>query len=343
MKILIWAMARALGDGVIYTGYPREIKKIYPDAEIHIFSTKMYAAAFKNNPNVDKFYFFNTYNKPFNKITRTKIFLNPVFHLKNLLKARHEKYDILIDVDSSYKWSNRFMIRFIMGGGITSSKLYGAVAGKFRENNKYKYDKKFLYKTYTHLFSSFEGSAYSIINPDIDKYDKYELYIPKHKENKAREYFKQTADNNKIIIFNGEGSDKSLSNDKIVETLTKLINAYPEYHFFIIGYSDYIEKYQLIAKDINSPHLHITYKTDIQDTFALIQAADLLISVDTALVHIASAVGTNVCEIISYGKKDYVIGTPRFVEFIQCANKTQEYNQNGFDIDDIINAVSKLI
>ena len=147
----------------------------------------------------------------------------------------------------------------------------------------------------------------------------------------------------KIIIFNGEGSDKSLSNDKIVETLTKLINTYPEYHFFIIGYSDYIEKYQLIAKDINSPHLHITYKTDIQDTFALIQAADLLISVDTALVHIASAVGTNVCEIISYGKKDYVIGTPRFVEFIQCANKTQEYNQNGFDIDDVINAISKLI
>ena len=104
------------------------------------------------------------------------------------------------------------MIRFIMGGGITSSKLYGAVAGKFRENNKYKYDKKFLYKTYTHLFSSFEGSAYSIINPDIDKYDKYELYIPKHKENKAREYFKQTADNDKIIIF------KVLNKIKLLET-----------------------------------------------------------------------------------------------------------------------------
>lgn len=27
MKILIWAMARALGDGVNNTGYPREIKK----------------------------------------------------------------------------------------------------------------------------------------------------------------------------------------------------------------------------------------------------------------------------------------------------------------------------
>lgn len=343
MKILIWAMARALGDGVIYTGYPREIKKIYPDAEVHIFCTKMHAAAFKDNPYVDKFYFFNTYNKPFNKITRTKIFLNPIFHLKNLLKARHEKYDILIDVDSSYKWSNRFMIKFIMGGGLFSSKPNGAIAGKFKENNKYKYDKEFLYKTYTHLFSADEGSAYSIISPDIDKYNKYELYIPENKEKKAINYFKQTADNNKIIIFNGEGSDKSLSNDKITETLTKLLNAYPEYHFFIIGYSAYMEKYQLIVKNINNPCLHITYKTDIQDTFALIKAADLLISVDTALVHIASAVGTNVCEIISYGKKGYVIGTPRFVDFIQCANKTPEYNQNGFDINDVVNAVSKLI
>ena len=158
MKILIWAMGRALGDGVIYTGYPREIKKIYPDAEIHIFCTKMHAAAFKNNPYVDKFYFFNTYNKPFNKITRTKIFLNPIFHIKNLLKARHEKYDILIDVDSSYKWSNRFMIKFIMGNYKAENRV---LAGRFKENNKYGFTKKILFNTYTHLYNQEEGSPYS--------------------------------------------------------------------------------------------------------------------------------------------------------------------------------------
>ena len=34
MKILIWAMARALGDGVNNTGYPREIKRVYPEAPV---------------------------------------------------------------------------------------------------------------------------------------------------------------------------------------------------------------------------------------------------------------------------------------------------------------------
>lgn len=342
MKILIWAMARALGDGVIYTGYPREIKKVYPDAEIHIFCTKMHAAAFKGNPYVDKFYFFNTYNKPFNKITRTKIFLNPLFQLKNLLKARHEKYDILIDVDSSYKWSNRFMIKFIMGGGLFA-KPRGIVAGKFKEKNKYKYDKKFLYKTYTHLFSADEGSAYSIISPDIDKNNKYELYIPEDKENRAAEYFKQVAGNNKIIIFNGEGSDKNISSAKITETLKQLLNYFPEYHFFILGYSAYTDKYTEIISTVNSPNLHITYKTDIQDTFALIKTADLLISVDTALIHIASAVGTNVCEIVSYGMKGNVVGKPNFVDYIICECKSDIFDLDKYNIDDVVNAVKRLI
>lgn len=343
MKVLIWAMARALGDGVIYTGYPREIKKIYPDAEVHIFCTKMHAAAFKNNPYVDKFYFFNTYNKPFNKITRTKIFLNPIFHIKNLLKARREKYDILIDVDSSYKWSNRFMIKFIMGGGLFSSKPNGAIAGKFKENNKYKYDKEFLYKTYTHLFSSDEGSAYSIISRDIDKNNQYELYIHKDKENRAKKYFKSIAGNNKIIIFNGEGSDKNISSSKISDTLKHLLNHFPNYHIFILGYSAYLDKYTEIVNTINNPNLHITYKTDIQDTCALIKAADLLISVDTSLIHIASAVGTNVCEIVSYGMKGNTVGKPNFVDYIICECNSDTFDLDKYNIDDVIDATSKLI
>lgn len=50
-----------------------EIKTIYTNARIHIFCAKMHAVAFKGNPHIDKIYYFNTYSKPFNKITRTKI------------------------------------------------------------------------------------------------------------------------------------------------------------------------------------------------------------------------------------------------------------------------------
>ena len=342
MKILIWVMARALGDGIIYTGYVREIKKIYPDAQLDIFCTKMHAAAFKNNPYVDNFYYFNTYNKPFSKITRTKIYLNPLMHIKNLIKARKQKYDIVIDVDSSYKRSNLFMVKFIMGKNY--KKENRVLAGRFKESNKYGYTKEKLLKIYTHLYSPSEGSAYTYLFKDNKIDDKYELFIDEKSLKKADEYYKNTALNNKKIIFNGEGSDKSISSKKIIDTLNALLNAYPEYYIYIIGYDDYYDKYDEIVKKINNKRLQITYKTNIQDTFALIKYADLLISVDTALIHIASAVGTNVCEIISYGKKGNFIGKPRFVDFIICENKANNhFDLDGFEIDEVITATNKLI
>ena len=341
MKILIWAMARALGDGVVYSGCPREIKKIYPDAQVDLFCTRMHAAAFKGNPYIDNIYYFNTYNKPFSKITRTKIYLNPLMQLKNLLKARREKYDIVIDVDSSYKWQNRFMIKFLMGGGFRGENRI--LSGKFRKNNKYKYNRDFLQKVYTNLYDEDKGSAFSVIFDNHNVDCKYELFIPKEKEDKAINYYKDIAKGNKIIIFNGEGSKMSISSSKITDTLTSILNKYPQYYIFIIGYSDYYEKYKTIIDTINNPRLHITYKTDILDTFALIKHANLLISVDTALIHIASAVGTNVCEIISYGMDEYLIGLPAFVEYVLCANKESNYNINGYSIDEVIKAIEKLI
>lgn len=342
MKILIWVMGRALGDGIIYTGYVREIKKLYPDAQLDIFCTKMHAAAFKNNPYVDNFYYFNTYNKPFSKITRTKIYLNPLMHLKNLIRARKQKYDIVIDVDSSYKRSNLFMVKFIMGKNY--KKENRILAGRFKENNKYGYTKEKLLKIYTHLYSPSEGSAYTYIFKDNKFDEQYELFINEDSVKKAVDYYNKTAGTSKKIIFNGEGSDKSISSEKITSTLNALLEKYPDYHFYIIGYNAYYDKYSKIVNDINNERLKITYKTSIQDTFALIKYADLLISVDTALIHIASAVGTNVCEIISLGRKDYLVGKPKFVDFIVCENKANNnFDLDGYDINDVLDATGKLI
>lgn len=341
MKILIWVMARALGDGIIYTGYAREIKKLYPDAQLDIFCTKMHAAAFKNNPYVDNFYYYNTYNKPFSKITRTKIYLNPLMHLKNLFKARRQKYDVVIDVDSSYKRSNLFMVKFIMGKNYKSENR--VLSGKFKADNKYKYTREKLLKIYTHLYDANEGSAYTYLFKDNKFDDKYELFIDKYRLVKAEEYYKSTSGNNKRIIFNGEGSDKSISCEKITETLNALLKNFPDYYIYIIGYDAYYNKYDEIVKKINNKRLQITYKTNIQDTFALIKYADLLISVDTALIHAASALDTNVCEIISYGMKGNFIGKPRFVDFIICENKKDYFDLDGYDIDEVISAVKKLI
>ncbi len=342
MKILIWAMARALGDGVNNTGYPREIKRVYPEAQVDLFCTRMHAAAFKGNPYIDNIYYFNTYNKPFSKITRTKIYLNPLMQMKNLLKARREKYDIVIDVDSSYKWQNRFMVKFIMGGGLQYSTRH--IVGKLKTNNKRKYSKNKLLKTYTILTDEKDGSTYTYFNKNIDCLAHDELFIPIEKEDKAINFYKQnTRHNNKVIIFNGEGSDKSISSSKTIDTLTAILDKYPEYYIFILGYNNYYEKYKEIIDTINNPRLQMTYKTDILDTFALLKYANLLISVDTALIHIASAFHINICEIISRLQKGYYVASPKHSKCIVCENKEKYHTLDGYHIDEVVTAVKQLI
>lgn len=344
MKILIWAMARALGDGITSSGYPKEIKKIYPDAQLDIIATRAHIAAIKNNPHIDNIYTFNTYDKPFSRITRTKIYINPLFHIKNLLKLRKQKYDIIIDVDSSYKWSNLFMIKFIMGKNYKQENRI--LSGKYRKNNKYKYDENFLLKTYTHLFGDTQSggghSAFSVLDKDIDSKIKYDIYIQEDNLKKAENYFNSIT-NNKKIIFNGDGSDKSISKEKITDTLKTILNTFPEYHIFILGYDGYLQKYTEILNNISSERLHITYKTSVEDIKALIKYADLLISIDTSLIHIASALGTNVCEIVSYGKKGNFVGKPKYVDYIICESKTNEFNLDLYDNNEVIDAVKKLI
>lgn len=339
MKILVWAMARALGDGVNHTGYIKQLKKIYPDAQVDLFCTKMHAAAFKNNPYVDNFYYFNTYNKPFSKITRTKIYLNPLMQMKNLIKARKQKYDILVDVDSSYKVSNQFMVKFIMGKDY--KKENRLLIGKYRNKYKHKISKEKLLHTYTHVVDENNGSTYTFFQDDFDRIVRDELFITEDKLNKAFNYY--TAFNaTKKIIFNGEGSDKTISSKKIKSTLLDVLKAYPDYHIFILGYKAYMDKYVEICNELNHCNIHITYETSIEDTFALVKYADLLISVDTALVHIASALNIKVCEILLHGIKDNYPAFPKYVEYEIC-ECDKSLGLDGYSDDDIIKAVSKLI
>lgn len=339
MKILIWAMARALGDGVNHTGYIKKLKELYPDAQIDLFCTKMHASAFKNNPYVDNFYYFNTYNKPFSKITRTKIYLNPLMHLKNLLEARKEKYDILIDVDSSYKWSNLFMVKFIMGKNYKHENRL--LIGKYRNKYKNKISEQKLLQAYTHLVDENNGSTYTFFDKNFDKTVRDELIIPDDVLTKAFDYYSKFNVAKKIIL-NGEGSDKTISAERIKKTFTSITNNFPDYHIFILGYKAYIDKYKKIIDELNNPNIHITYETSIEDTFALVKYADLLISVDTALVHIASALNIKVCEILLYGIKDNYPAFPKYVEYEIC-ECDKSLGLDGYSDDDIIKAVSKLI
>lgn len=64
-----------------------------------------------------------------------------------------------------------------------------------------------------------------------------------------------------------------------------------------------------------NPRLNMTYETGVFDMAALIKKADLLVSIDTSLIHIADAVGTKVVEIYSQNTPYNAPCFPKLTEY----------------------------
>lgn len=87
MKILIVQLYQ-IGDVVLTTPIPREIKKKYPGAEIHFLTTPLSASVLKYDKNIDKIITIN----------RDKNLLNT---LRLINKIRKEKYDYILDFQNN--------------------------------------------------------------------------------------------------------------------------------------------------------------------------------------------------------------------------------------------------
>ncbi|UOD33899.1 glycosyltransferase family 9 protein [Deferribacteraceae bacterium V6Fe1] len=87
MKILIIQLYQ-IGDVVLTTPIPREIKNKYPDSEIHFLTTPMCNAILKYDKNIDKIF----------NITRDK---NPLKTLKLIKDIKNEKYDYILDFQNN--------------------------------------------------------------------------------------------------------------------------------------------------------------------------------------------------------------------------------------------------
>ncbi|MBZ4643307.1 glycosyltransferase family 9 protein [Deferribacterales bacterium Es71-Z0220] len=87
MKTLIIQLYQ-IGDVVLTTQIPREIKRKYPDSEIHFLTTPMCNAILKYDKNIDKIL----------SIKRDK---NPLQTLKLIKDIRKEKYDYILDFQNN--------------------------------------------------------------------------------------------------------------------------------------------------------------------------------------------------------------------------------------------------
>lgn len=120
------------------------------------------------------------------------------------------------------------------------------------------------------------------LNLDSKNY-KYELSFDSAKFSNAHDYAKSVKENKKLIIFNPYASqtERSFSMQQINEII-EYLNSLKDYKtvIFNLGHSINCESLENVVLNPFS---------DAGNSFALVSNADVVVSVDTAIVHLASA------------------------------------------------------
>ena len=316
-----------IGDMVVNSLMFREIKKVYPNIKIGVVARGAAIDIIKDNSNVDRIY---EYYKDRKKI-------------KDLaLKIKEEKYDLLIDFSEMLRVNQMMLInlcgsRFNIGLNRKEWKLFDL---------SIKSDKDF--KWTEHITNRYLAYLVKLglkkENIDIS----YDIYLKDEKKYKA--FFNEIKESKKLIL-NPYGASKHKSFS--VENLENIINYLKnrDIAIILVYFGDKYKELEFLEKKYK--YVYMPQKIEsILDTAILIKESDYVISPDTSIVHIASALNKKMITVYppkggKYGV-DHLVWAPKseYSRVIFCKDKTGTYDEidiNTFNFDEIKEEILKLI
>ena len=316
-----------IGDMVVNSLMFREIKKVYPNIKIGVVARGAAIDIIKDNSNVDKIY---EYYKDRKKI-------------KDLaLKIKEEKYDLLIDFSEMLRVNQMMLInlcgaRFNIGLNRKEWKLFDL---------SIKSDKDF--KWTEHITNRYLAYLVKLglkkENIDIS----YDIYLKDEKKYKA--FFNEIKESKKLIL-NPYGASKHKSFS--VENLENIINYLKnrDIAIILVYFGDKYKELEFLEKKYNNVYMPQKIES-ILDTAILIKKSDYVISPDTSIVHIASALNKKMITVYppkggKYGV-DHLVWAPKseYSRVIFCKDKTGTYDEidiNIFNFDEIKEEILKMI
>lgn len=316
-----------IGDMVVNSLMFREIKKVYPNIKIGVVARGAAIDIIKDNPNVDKIY---EYHKDRKKI-------------KDLaLKIKEEKYDLLIDFSEMLRVNQMMLInlcgaRFNIGLNRKEWKLFDL---SIESDKDFKWTEHITNRYLAYLIKLGLKKA----NIDIS----YDIYL---KDEKKYEFFFNEIKENKKLILNPYGASKHKS--FTIETLENIITCLKDKDIAIIlvYFGDKYKELEFLEKKYNNIYMPQKIES-ILDTAILIKKSDYVISPDTSIVHIASALNKKMITVYppnggKYGV-DHLVWAPKseYSRVIFCKDKTGTYDEidiNTFNFDEIKEEILKLI
>jgi len=316
-----------IGDMVVNSLMFREIKKVYPNIKIGVVARGAAIDIIKDNPNVDKIY---EYHKDRKKIKDLALIIE------------EEKYDLLIDFSEMLRVNQMILInlcraRFNIGLDRKEWKLFDL---SIESGKDFKWTEHITNRYLAYLVRL----GLKRENIDIS----YEIYLKEEK--KYKDFFNKIKESKKLIL-NPYGASKHKSFS--VETLEKIINYLQDKDIAIIlvYFGDKYKELEFLEKKYSNVYIPKNI-VSILDTTLLISASNYVVSPDTSIVHIASALNKKILTVYppkggKYGV-DHLVWAPKseYNKVIFCKDKTGTYDEidiNTFNFDEMKEEVLNLI
>ena len=326
-SILFLRYEGKIGDMIVNSLMFREIKKVYPNIKIGVVARGAAIDIIKDNPNVDKIY---EYHKDRKKIKDLALII------------KEEKYDLLIDFSEMLRVNQMMLInlcraRFNIGLDRKEWKLFDL---SIESGKDFKWTEHITNRYLAYLVRL----GLKRENIDIS----YDIYLKEEK--KYKDFFNKIKESKKLIL-NPYGASKHKSFS--VETLEKIINYLQDKDIAIIlvYFGDKYKELEFLEKKYSNVYIPKNIAS-ILDTTLLISASNYVVSPDTSIVHIASALNKKILTVYppkggKYGV-DHLVWAPKseYNKVIFCKDKTGTYDEidiNTFNFDEMKEEVLNLI
>lgn len=276
----------AIGDVLMATPAIREIRRLYPSAKIFHLIGQWSSEIMSNNPNVDELIVIDE------KIFWKKKIISVI---KLLLELRKKKIDIVFNMHWS-EWMNLFALATgaseRIGFTRSGSGIFLTKKIPYSEGEKGPHQ--------IEQYLALTGNPGSVIPSDIKKMP--EIFFKKGEiekyNNKFRDFFSKNG-KNIIAVAPGGGSNPKGSMpgrrwpcSGYIELVNKIIKN-TDYNVILLGHGDDKEVIdRILSENKNKRVTGFVDRLNLHENAYMLQNSLILVCNDSALMHLASAVGT---------------------------------------------------
>lgn len=318
-----------VGDVVVKTPMFKALKEHAPHVKIDVVVDPTAASLLENCPYVDKIILAQKRHRV--KLVRT--YREIMGSVKN-----RKKYDLVFDFRDACNFTHILSLK------IASPKYL--VGKPRREKYGIKKDELTIFDKYVIP----KGEHATEINMNLleaigifDKNRKYELHLGEREE-KYKNYFNKDKIN---LIFNYKGSTtkKSMSDEDVEFFLNELPKLDKNLVVHILTIPSHYEAMRGKIEKLNNVQVKVLPKTkDVAEAAAIVKYGDALFSVDTGIVHAASAYNLPIVGIYPNAPLTYRRFKPKSDEYyVSFGTNSDGTSIDGYKKDEVIQNLKKVL